>query len=88
MDTNTENILKDARGALEATKLEEYKQIEFLGVKSVKKLVPIVEAIKIAPKELYSADELTETPRLAMKCVLIVALTNVRFKFTKMWYTE
>ena len=88
IETNTENILKDARGALEATNLEEDKRIVSLDIKSLNNYVRVVEAIKTAPKELSSGDEVTETPRLAMKFFLIVAPTYFRFKFSKMWYTE
>ena len=79
---------KDARAALEATKLDEDELVVSLDVKSLYTIVPVEEAIEIALEELYSSDEVTEIPRSAMKSILRLAVTKVHFKCNKMWYTQ
>ena len=81
---NIEINSKDARAALEATKLDEDKLVVSLDVKCLYINVPVEEAIEIALNELYSSDEVPEIPRSAMKSLLRVIVTNVHFK----WYTQ
>ena len=85
---NIETNSKDARAALEATKLDEYELVVYLNVKSLYTNVSVEEAIEIALKELYSSDEVPEIPRSAMKSLLRLAVKNVHFKCNKMWYTQ
>ena len=84
---NIETNSKDARAALEATKLDEDELVVSLDVKSLYTNVPVEEAIEIALK-LYSSDEVPEIPRSAMKSLLRLAVSNVHFKGSKMWYTQ
>ena len=85
---NIETNSKDARAALEATKLDEDGLVVSLDIKSLYTNVPVEEAIEIALIELYSIDEVPEIPRSAMKSLLRLAVTNVHFKCKKMWYTQ
>ena len=54
---NIETDSKDARAALEATKLDEEELVVSRDSKSLYADVPVEEAIEIALKELYSSDE-------------------------------
>ena len=85
---NIETNSKDARAALEATKLDEDELVVSPDVKSLYTNVPVEEAIEMTLKELYSSDEVPEIPRSAMKSLLRLAVTNVHFKCNKMWYTQ
>ena len=78
-----ENNSKDARAALEATRLDVDDLFVSLNVKSLYTNVP-----EIARKELYSSDEFPWIPRSAMKNLLRLAVTNAHFKCNKMWYTQ
>ena len=84
---NSETNSKDARKALEATKLKE-ELVLSLDVRGLYTNVPVEGAIEIALKELYSSYEIPEVPRSTMKSHLRLALTNVHFKCKKMWYTQ
>ena len=53
---NIETDSKDARAALEATKLDEDELVVSLDLKSLYTNVPVEEAIEIALKEVYSSD--------------------------------
>ena len=64
---NIETNSKDARAALEATKLDEDGLVVSLDVKSLYTNVPVEEVIEITLKELYSSDKVPEIPRSAMK---------------------
>ena len=79
---------KDARAALQATKLDEVKLAVFLNVKSLYTNEPIEEATEIDHKDLYSSDEVPEFPRSAMKSLSRLAVTSVHFKCIRMWYTQ
>ena len=72
----------------EAIKLDEDELVLYLDVKSLFTYVPVEEAIETALKELYSGDEIPESPRSAIKSLLILAVTNVHFKCNRMWYTQ
>ena len=88
---NIETNSKDARAALEATRLEEDELVVSLDVKSLYTNVLVEEAIQIALKELRSSDEVPEILRSAMKSLLSLAVTNVtnvHFRCNKMWYTQ
>ncbi|XP_075241616.1 uncharacterized protein LOC142336591 [Convolutriloba macropyga] len=85
---NIETKSKDARAALEATKLDDDELVVSLDVKSLYTNVLDEEAIEIALKELYSSDEVPEIPRSAMKSLSRLAVTSVHFKCNKMWYTQ
>ena len=78
---NIENNPKDARAALEATRLDVDELFVSLDVKSVYTNVP-----EIALKELYSSDEVPGIQRSAMKNLLRLAVTNAHFKCNKIWY--
>ena len=54
---NIEINSKDARAALEATELNDYKLVVSLDVKSLYTNIPIEEVIEIALKELYCSDK-------------------------------
>ena len=62
--------------------------VYFLDVKSLYTNVPDENAIEIALKEMYSSEEAPETPKSAMKSLLRLAVTNVQFKCSKMWYAQ
>ena len=68
--------------------MDEDELVVSLDVKSLYTNVPVEETIEIALKELYSSDEVPEIPRSAMKSLLRLAVTNVHFKFNKIWYTQ
>ena len=85
---NIETYSKDARAALEATKLVEDELVVSLDVKNLYTNVPVDEAIEIVLKELYSSDEVPEIPRSAMKSLLRLAVRSVQFKCNKMWYNQ
>ena len=55
-----------------------------LDVMSLFTNVSIEEAIEIAFKELYSSDEVPETPRSAMR----VAVSKFHFKSNEMCYSQ
>ena len=85
---NIETNSKDARAALETTKLDEDELVVSLDVKSLYTNVPVEEAIEIALKDLYSSDEVPEIPSSATKSLLRPAVTNVHFKCNKVWYNQ
>ena len=85
---NIETNSKDARSALEATKLDADELVVSLDIKSLYTNVLVEEAIEIALKELYSSDEVSEIPSSTMKSLLRLAVTNVHFICNKMWYTQ
>ena len=80
---NFETNSKDARAALEATKLDEDEPVVSLDVKSLYTNVPVEEAIEIALKDLYSSDEVPEIPKSATKSLLKLAVKNVHIKCIK-----
>ena len=85
---NIETNSKDARTPLEATELDEDELVESLDVQSSCTHEPVVEAIGIALKELYSSDEVPEILMSATRNILRLAKTNVQYKCKKMWYTQ
>ena len=74
----------DARIALEGTNLEDDEQVVSIDVKSLYIDIPFGEAIKVALKELCSSDAVPEVPRLHIKILLRLAVTNALFKCKKM----
>ena len=85
---NIETNTQDARKALESLTLEDDEQIVSLDVKSLYTNVPVGEAIEIALRDLYSSSLAPDIPRSAMKSLLKLAVTNVRFKCNGIWYVQ
>ena len=59
---NFETNSKVARAAKEASSLEEYELIVFLGFKILYTNVPVEETIEIVHKEVFSIDDVPEIP--------------------------
>ena len=76
---------KDARTALEVTKLDENELVVSLDHERLHTNVPVDEPIEIAFRELYSSDKVPLIPRSAMKSFLRLAIPNVHFNFNNMW---
>ena len=68
--------------------MNEDELVVSLDVKSLYTNVTAEEAIEIAIKDLYSSDENPEISRSAVKSLLRLAVTNVHFKYNKMWYIQ
>ena len=85
---NIETNTQDARNALESLTLEDDEQIVSLDVKSFYTNVQVGEIIEIAVRELYSSNLAPDIPRSAMKSLVKLAVTNVRFKCNGIWYVQ
>ena len=85
---NIETNTNGARKTLEQIKLEKDEQILSLDLKSLYTNVPVKEAIDIALRSLYARDDKPDIPRLTMKRLLELAVTNVRFKCNGSCYCQ
>ena len=78
-----------AREILEKTELDSSDEsIIFVVVKSLYTNVPLKEAVEIALRRLYEQVNPTETSRKTMKKLLNLALSNVNFKCSGLWYVQ
>ena len=85
---NIETLTLDARRKLESIKLEPDESLVSLDVKSLNTFAPVIEAIEIALRSLYSSDHAPEMSRSTLKTILKLAVTNVCFKNHDRWFCQ
>ena len=85
---NIETNIQMSREILEKTELDSDEKIISLDKKSLYTNVPLNEAVEIAPRRLYEQINPPETYRKTMKKLLNLAVSEVHFKCSDLWYVQ